>query len=307
MGVPPARASVNARSSDAPNAVTSSRMPTNERRVDVAHVLILGAGYTGAATARLARAAGLGVRVTVRSEDRANALRAEGFDVIVLPSLDETVAGWIDAATHVVVAFPPDGVTEFRIAPSLARAASSVFISTTGVYGERRGRVDDRTPLPDAPDARGARYLDAERAFREHGATVLRSPAIYGPERGLHVRVLRGEHRIPGDGSRTLSRIHVEDLAALLLAARRVTAETFVVGDAEPAPHLDVVRFVCSTYGVPLPESVPLGDVHDSLRADRAVDGTRALATLGVTLRYPSYRDGMAPSAIGRAVSPVRE
>jgi nucleoside-diphosphate-sugar epimerase len=278
-------------------------MPTNERRADVARVLVLGAGYTGAATARLARAAGLGVTTTVRSEDRASALRAEGFDVVVGAALGAGVGAGvddgIDGTTHVVIAFPPDGATEFRIAPSLARAASSVFISTTGVYGDRRGRVDDRTPLPDAPDARGARYLDAEQAFREHGATVLRSPAIYGPDRGLHVRVLRGDHRIPGDGSRTLSRIHVEDLAALLLAARGVTAETFVVGDAEPAPHLDVVRFVCATYGVPLPESVPLGDVHDSLRADRAIDGTRALAVLGVTLRYPSYRDGMAPRATG--------
>lgn len=277
-------------------------MPMSERRADVARVLILGAGYTGAATARLARAAGFAVTATVRSDDRASALRDEEFDVVVGAALDAAVAESIDGTTHVVVAFPPDGATEFRIAPSLARAASSVFISTTGVYGDRRGRVDDRTPLPDAPDARGARYLDAERAFREHGATVLRSPAIYGPDRGLHVRVLGGEHRIPGDGSRTLSRIHVEDLAALLLAARAVTGETFVVGDAEPAPHLDVVRFVCETYGVPLPESVPLGDVHDSLRADRAVDGTRALAVLRVTLRYPSYRDGMTSRATGRAV-----
>ena len=49
------------------------------------------------------------------------------------------------------------------------------------------------------------------------------------------------------------------------------------------------------TRGVPLPPFVPLESVHESLRADRRIDASRALATLGVTLRYPTYREGMAP------------
>jgi len=70
-----------------------------------------------------------------------------------------------------------------------------------------------------------------------------------------------------------------------------------VVGDLEPAAHIEVVRFIAEAYGVALPPCVPLESVHESLRADRRVDASRALSTFGVTLRYPTYREGMSPSA----------
>jgi nucleoside-diphosphate-sugar epimerase len=264
-------------------------------------VLVLGAGYVGSHVARAAGERGFSVVCTTRSEEARRVLERDGFRTLVSDELDEDIASEVTSETHVVVAFPPDDHTDARVAPALAGAHSVVYVSSTGVYGERRGLVDDATEVPRPPAPRARRILEAESAYRAIGATVLRCPGIYGAERGLHRRVLRGEHRIPGDGSRTLSRIHVVDLAELLLAASKVRGETFVVGDLAPAPHVDVVRFVCDTYGVPMPPSVPIGDVHDSLRADRRIDGSRALALLGVTLRFPSYREGMSPQATGIA------
>ena len=55
-----------------------------------------------------------------------------------------------------------------------------------------------------------------------------------------------------------------------------------------------VVEWVCARHGVPLPPSQPWDQVHETLRADRAVDSRRARESLGVTLRYPTYREGMA-------------
>lgn len=257
-------------------------------------VLILGCGYTGMAVARLARARGLSVLGSVRSAESAQALAAEGIPALVTPMLDESIAARVAANTHVVIAFPPDGVTDPRIAGALAHAAAITYVSSTGVYGDRAGVIDDSTPLPDPPNARSQRLLAGENAYRPFGATILRSPAIYGRERGLHRRLLRGDHRIPGDGSQTLSRIHVEDLAALILATKDVHGETFVVGDLEPTAHIDVVRFVCESYGLPLPPFAALNELPDSLRANRAIDSRRALSALGITLRYPSFREGMA-------------
>jgi nucleoside-diphosphate-sugar epimerase len=264
-------------------------------------LLVLGCGYVGTAVARAGRARGLGVTVTLRDEASAAPLRALGLTVLVAAELDAGIREHANADTHVVVAFPPDGRTDARVASALAGAGSIVYVSSTGVYGDRRGVIDDTTPIPAPVGERARRLLDAEELYRGAGATILRCPGIYGPERGLHRRILGGEHRIPGDGSRTLSRIHVADLAELLLAAAATRGEIFVVGDLEPAPHGDVVRFVCETYGVPLPPSVPLGDVHDSLRADRHVDASRALGRLGVKLRFPSYRAGMSREATGTA------
>jgi nucleoside-diphosphate-sugar epimerase len=266
-----------------------------ERAPNRQSVLILGCGYTGAAVARQAQARGLEVLGSVRSAERALELEAAGIPTFVAPALDAKLAERVTSSTHVVIAFPPDGVTDALIAPALAHAAAITYVSSTGVYGDLHGAIDDSSPLPDPPSARSARLLAGENAYRPYGATILRSPAIYGKERGLHRRILRGDHTIPGDGAQILSRIHVEDLATLILATRGVRGETFVVGDLAPTPHMDVVRFVCAAYGVPLPPSAPLHELPDSLRANRAVNASRALTTLAVTLRYPTFREGMAP------------
>lgn len=245
--------------------------------------------------ARLARGRGQRITTTVRSTERADALAAEGFAVRQSPELDASVASLSDADTHVVIAFPPDGKTDDRLGEAFARTPprAVTYVSTLGVYGDTRGVVDDTTPLPSPLPERSAKVLAAERAYRAAGGTVLRCPGIYGPDRGLHVRVTSGKHQIPGDGTRHLSRIHVEDLAALVLACADTHGETFVVGDLEPTTQLELCTWLSREYEVPLPPFVPLESVHETLRADRRADPSRALRTLGVTLRYPTYREGM--------------
>lgn len=260
---------------------------------DLRKVVVLGGGYTGLAVARRARAEALDVRLSARREEHARELERLGFRTLFGRPLPEALAAELDATTHVIVTFPPDGVTDASITSPLARAGAVTYVSSTAVYGDVRGHIDDTTPVP-AATGRAAARLTAESLYRSLGATVLRCPGIYGPERGIHVRLLRGDYCLPGDGQNVLSRIHVEDLAALLLAAPRAPRETFVVGDLEPAPHAVVVRFLCERYGVPFPPSAPLESVPETLRADRSVDSSRALASLGVTLRYPTFREGMA-------------
>lgn len=258
--------------------------------------IVFGAGYTGARVAALAAGRGEDVLACVRSEARAAALAGHGGYRVTRAPVLEVAAERVDESTRVVVCFPPDGTTDAALAPLLARAASVAYVSTTGVYGDVVGVIDDATPLPERPSANQRERLSAESAYRALGGTVLRAPGIYGPDRGLHVRVRTGKHELPGDGSGFTSRIHVDDLAELLLACDAVRGETFVVGDLEPARQRDVVRWICDEYGCPFPPSVPPARVHETLRRNRRVDPSRALERLGVTLRYPTFRAGMQPA-----------
>ncbi len=264
----------------------------------IERVLVLGTGYTGEQVVKRAREAGLLVTAQLRAPERVAALERLGAQVLLMPELDAGLTAHVTQSTHVVIAFPPDGATDQRIAPLLSAAGAITYVSSTAVYGELRGRIDDATPLPEPSDSTRPRLL-AEQAYRQLGATILRCPAIYGPERGLHLRVLRGQYALPGDGSGMLSRVHVEDLASFILASPRAPGETFVVGDLEPAAHLTVVSWICATYALPFPVRVERGVSHRTLRADRAIDSARARHRLGVTLRYPTFREGMARIALG--------
>lgn len=256
--------------------------------------VVFGAGMTGGRVLELARARGDDVLAVVRSPERAERLRERGFAVTRDP-VDDVARRSVDSSTHAIVCFPPDGSTDVRLAPLLAHARAVTYVSSSAVYGDREGTIDDTTPVARATSPRHS----AEAVWSAIGATILRAPGIYGPERGLHLRVVRGEHRIPGDGARFASRIHVDDLATLILASAAVRGETFIVGDLEPAPQIDVVRWICEEWGCPMPPSVPPETVHETLRYSRRIDPRRALAVLGVTLRYPSYRNGMRRAESG--------
>lgn len=266
--------------------------------VSIDRVLVLGAGYTGSRVATLARQRGHAVVCTVRSESRAATLRAEGLEVWQDATLDTArIAAYVTPSTLAVIAFPPDGATDSRLAHALAAAGAVRYVSTTGVYGPEAQILTAHSPVSAAPSASHARVLEAEAGYRAIGATILRCPAIYGPDRGLHVRVVQGQHRLAGAGDNVLSRIHVDDLAQLLLARPALRDRIFVVGDGGTESQREVVAWICQEYGVPFPPSVPESEVHPSLRVSRTIDPSPALRELGVALRWPSFRQGMARSA----------
>lgn len=251
-------------------------------------LLILGAGFTGSTVARHAVQRGYAVAATTR--DPARTLRLTELGITVLQTLEDLP---IDEQTSVLVTFPPDGVTDRAVAPQLARARSVAYISSSVVYGNARGRVDESTPVrPDTP--RGLARVEAEAIYRDIGATIVRAPAIYGPGRGLHLRLAAGTLRIAGDGTNVVSRIHVEDLAtALLELLERGTRDAvFVAGDRLPAPHIDVIRFLCETMNLPLPPHTPASEADETLRNERALDPSLLWATLGREPALPTYREG---------------
>src|SRR5438094_521952 len=92
--------------------------------MNFSRLLVLGTGYVGTAVARAARARGLEVIATLRDEAPAPPLREAGIVVLVAERLDESIREHARTDTHVVVAFPPDGSTDARVAPALAGAAS---------------------------------------------------------------------------------------------------------------------------------------------------------------------------------------
>ncbi|MDC0741253.1 NAD-dependent epimerase/dehydratase family protein [Polyangium mundeleinium] len=259
-------------------------------------LVLLGCGFTGTYAAKLALAAGTRVVGTTRSPERAAFLSRLGVDVRLAPRLDvDLVAPLLHENTRVLVTYPPDDTTDAALLPLLSRAASAVYLSSTGVYGNAAGRIDEQTPV-DPSEPRAAARLRAEALVRAAGGVVLRAAAIYGPGRGLHVRLARGEHKIAEGGQSVISRIHVQDLARFALAAldRAPKGEVFVVADDAPVPQAEVIDWLCARLGVPRPAEVPRADLPPTLRNDRRVDAGKIRRSLGVSLDYPTYREGFA-------------
>ncbi len=257
---------------------------------------ILGAGYVGSAVARRARDAWR-VQSYTRSGSTPGESHGQQDDDAVLRGSAVLDAAWVASVAtpnaDVLVAFPPDDETDERVAPALSAARSVIYVSTTGVYGRTSGHVDEVTPV-DRELPRAASRLRAEDAYRAIGATVLRCAGIYGRDRGIHVRIAKGEFRMPGDGTNVVSRIHVDDLAEIIvrLFDRGIRNEVFVVGDDTPVPQIEAIAWICDRLRIPLPPRATLDDVSETLRHDRRVDNARIKRAVAYALRYPSYREG---------------
>jgi nucleoside-diphosphate-sugar epimerase len=222
--------------------------------------------------------------------------------------------GAFGGVTHMLVSIPPDDAGD----PVLDLHAGDIaalkalrwvgYLSTTGVYGTRKGGWVDENSALRPTGARGERRVAAEAAWlglgRRHGVPVhvFRLAGIYGPGRSAFDALRDGTARRIGAGGQVFSRIHVDDIAGVLLAsiARPRPGAVYNVCDDEPAAQQDVVAHAARLLGVAPPPLVTLAEAGLSPMArsfyadDKRVSNALLKQELGMKLAYPNYREGLA-------------
>jgi nucleoside-diphosphate-sugar epimerase len=279
-----------------------------------------GLGYTAGVLVRRLLAEGWQVGGTVRETAHLAALTAEGVEAFPFDRAHPLPPGALSGVTHVLSSVPPDGMGDPVLdgaAAALIGAKESLswigYLSTTGVYGDYRGAwVDEDSALRPSSD-RAWRRVEAEAAWldlnRVHGMPVhiFRLAGIYGPGRSALDEVRAGTARRIVKRGQVFSRIHVDDIASVLAAsmAKPNPAAIYNVCDDHAAPPHEVVAFACQLLGVEPPPTIPyeaaqLSPMAQSFWADnKRVRNTRIKSELGVTLRYPTYREGLQALAEG--------
>jgi len=165
------------------------------------------------------------------------------------------------------------------------------------VYGDTGGAwVDETAPI--GGGRRGARAAcDAQWLAR--GARVFRLPGIYGPGRSAFERLRAGAaHRIDLPGQ-VFSRIHVDDLAAGVIAGIDAPRGAYNLADALPSSQNAVIEEASRLLGVEQPPLLTLADAALSRQArafyseNRRVANGKARRVLGWKPRFPDYRAGL--------------
>jgi nucleoside-diphosphate-sugar epimerase len=288
------------------------------------HLLCFGFGYSAQA---LVRALGPGWSITGTSRGGEAPSASAGANVRCLrfdrdhPLEPAAFAG----VTHVLLSVPPDEVCDpvfdrhrddIAAIPGLAWLG---YLSTTGVYGNRDGGwVDESAELrPSGP--RGRRRVAAEAAWLDLWRTrnvpvhVFRLAGIYGPGRSPFDALRAGAARRIDKPGQLFSRIHVDDIAQVLMAsiARPRPGAVYNVCDDEPAASADVIAHAAELLGVPVPPLVPfdgaeLSPMARSFYADnKRVSNALIKREFGTALRYPNYRDGLAAILAAEAARPA--
>jgi nucleoside-diphosphate-sugar epimerase len=269
-----------------------------------------GHGYSARALTPLLLAEGWRIIGTTRSADKAAELRATGVEPVLFPGSDW--AALLNEASHLLTSVGPDaeGDPVLRAAESEIRAIAprlewAGYLSTTGVYGDHAGGwVDEDTPL--TPGTRRGRWrVAAEQEWQAIPGLplhIFRLAGIYGPGRGPFAKVRAGTARRIVKKGQVFSRIHVDDIAQVLLASIHAPdpGAVYNLCDDDPAPPQDVIAHAAELLGLPLPEEVAFEEADMSPMArsfyaeSKRVSNERIKRDLGVQLLFPDYRAGLA-------------
>ena len=276
-------------------------------------LFVFGYGFSGRALVRRLGKEGWRFAATARTAETRAAIEFDGGEAIDPADHPALVAALRDVQALLVTAPPgPEGCPGLNtLVGPMAEAGAFPdwvgYLSTTGVYGDRRGGwVTERSRLA-AQSVEGARRVSAERDWLEVGrgmgltVATFRLPGIYGPGRSAFDRLREGRARRGAAPGQVFSRIHVDDLAAGLAAsiARPRAGAHYNLCDDEPAANSEVVAYAAGLLGIPPPSEVALDDAKLPPAAMRfyaeskRVSNALAKAELGWRPQYPTYREGL--------------
>jgi len=277
------------------------------------HMLFFGFGFCAKALAPLLRARGWRLSATCRDDGKAAFLTAQDITPLRLTGAPLTAAQ-LDGFSHILLSAAPDEDGDPAL-PLLEQALAALrekpqwmgYLSTTGVYGDHKGAwVDEETP-PGPLGARGQRRVEAEKAWgalaeaQDLPMHYFRLAGIYGPGRNQLRSLKNGRARRIDKPGQVFSRIHVDDIAQVLLASidRPNPGRAYTVCDDEAAPPQDVVAFAAGLMHTTPPPLLPFDDVELSPMAksfygeNKRLHNRRMVDELGVALTYPTYREGL--------------
>ncbi|CAN5165226.1 SDR family oxidoreductase [soil metagenome] len=279
------------------------------------NLFVFGLGFSGRTIAERRMARGDHVAGTVRSPDKAQVLAAAGLSARVFgpDGRDSTIDADLMESDALLISVPPGNAGDPVLAAYARQIAAAPrlrwigYLSTIGVYGNHDGAwVDEQTPATPT-NARSCERADAEQAWLAFGAAndiavhIFRLAGIYGPGQSQLVQLARGTARRVIKPGQVFNRIHVEDIARAVDASleRPRAGAIYNVTDNEPAPPQDVVTFAAMLCGVDLPPELSMDDAgltemgRSFYAESKRVRNDLLRNELGVTLAYPTYREGL--------------
>ena len=288
----------------------------DERDHTMSKLFCFGLGYSARVLAARLAATGWRVSGTSRSHDGAKRIAEAGYDAFAFDGTRSVTAisEALRDATNVLLSVPPDadGDPVLRCHGDDLATSTKVswigYLSTVGVYGDHQGAWIDETTPANPQSERARRRLVAEDAWRALGkrtgkrVAIFRLPGIYGPGRSTLDNLRQGTARRLVKKGQVFNRIHVEDIARVLEAAMTKDGqhEIYNVTDDEPAPAQDTVAYAAELLGVTPPPEIAFEDAELSEMArsfyseNKRIRNKRIKSDLGVTLAYPTYREGLA-------------
>jgi nucleoside-diphosphate-sugar epimerase len=217
-----------------------------------------------------------------------------------------------DDITHILVSVPPNDLGDIFIQNyrDIITKNKNIewigYLSATNVYGDHNGELVSESSQTKPKTKKGINRLVAEKQWLELISKfnlpikIFRLAAIYGPNRNIKERLIKGLVKNIFKEGQFFSRIHVEDIANILnLSMNNITKNKIYNLADDFSCNLNVIiEYLCEKNSLIKPAQIDFDDMSLDYKKEsfflenKRVDNSLVKKDLLKNFKYPSFKEG---------------
>jgi nucleoside-diphosphate-sugar epimerase len=258
---------------------------------------------------------GFNITGTSRNQSKRKSYQKIGYQLVDFNLIE--VEAILRGASHLLVLTPPNEVSKDPVLseflPILEKNCHQWewigYASSTGVYGNHDGAWVDECTQTNKNNLgyRAKQRLAAENAWLDIAKQlglpihIFRIAGVYGPYRNALKAIKEGKVCSIYKENHFFSRIHVVDIANVIVASiqKPKPMSIYNVADDLPAPSHEVDLYAAKLLDKPpltlinFNEAKLTSMLNEFYTNNRRINNKKIKAELGVQLDYPSYKKGL--------------
>ena len=217
----------------------------------------------------------------------------------------------LNASNKILISIPPKNKTDIvlKVFGNIFKKNKFdwiTYLSATSVYGNKKGDWVDENTRPEPTSERGIARLDAENNWVKYyksfnlSIQIFRLAGIYSVKNNVIKRLQAGKLKIVEKNNHSFSRIHVEDIAKILILSltKFNPGQIFNISDNYPCSNEEIVRYAASLINIKIPKKIKVDDIESEMLKDfykdsKKVNNKKMKIFFDYNLKYPTFKEGL--------------
>ena len=226
-------------------------------------------------------------------------------------NFDEEIFDKLKNSDHILISIPPiDGndivINNFSDSLKISNIKWITYLSATSVYGNHEGEWVNELSKTRPTSPLGINRLKVEEKWLSFvkknnlPLQIFRLSGIYSNKNNPLLRLKSGNANIINKPNHFFSRIHVEDIANVLLKSLSnfKTNEIYNISDDKPASSQEVMSYAAKILKTDLPKTIEEQDIKSEMlknfyKDSKKVSNKKMKKFFNYNLKFPTYIEGL--------------
>jgi nucleoside-diphosphate-sugar epimerase len=227
-------------------------------------------------------------------------------------SYDENLIKKLKDADHILISIPPINgidlvIKNFSKIIKNCKTKWITYLSATSVYGDHKGEWVNEESITKPTSSNGLARLETEKSWlslktnKNLPIQIFRLSGIYSNKSNVLVRLKCGNVNLINKKNHFFSRIHVEDIAGILLKSLSIfkSGEIYNISDDKPSTSKEVTLCGVKLLNISMPKTIDVKDIKSEMlknfyKDSKKISNKKMKSFFNYNLKFPTYVEGLS-------------